>query len=277
MPKQISTNLAIVIALIAFALGAGVGVLAWIQVSGGSGEASQSASERAPQLSLSDSTPASEATTVPTEAPAEATTAPTEAPAEATPASEAAVPAEAQRLLFRIQPEGSEARFLIDEDLRGQRITVVGKTNQVGGDIIVDFANPQNSEVGVIVINARTLETDNNFRNQALRGQILRSATPAYEFIEFTPSSLEGLPTSAAEGESLSFRVTGDLKIIEVVRPVTFEVTLNVQDGVMTGSAKTTVLYKDFNITIPQVPSVANISDEVGLEFDFSAQLVDAQ
>ena len=45
-------------------------------------------------------------------------------------------------LQFQIVPEGTEARFLIDEVLMGQPKTVVGTTSQVSGGITVDPANP---------------------------------------------------------------------------------------------------------------------------------------
>jgi polyisoprenoid-binding protein YceI len=66
--------------------------------------------------------------------------------------------------VFRIVPEQSEVRFNIFEELRGEPVTVVGTTNQIAGDIRVDFANPANSEVGTIRVNVRTLVTDNEFR-----------------------------------------------------------------------------------------------------------------
>src|SRR5262245_49608660 len=49
---------------------------------------------------------------------------------------------------FQIVPEESEARFFINEVLRGDPITVVGKTDQVAGQIAVDRANPTNTIVG---------------------------------------------------------------------------------------------------------------------------------
>jgi polyisoprenoid-binding protein YceI len=130
--------------------------------------------------------------------------------------------------------------------------------------------------VGGIVINARTLTTDQQFRNQALRGQILRSSDDKYEFITFTPTALSGLPeTSVSIGDTVTFQMTGDLKIIEVTKSVTFEVTVTLDSATqISGSGKTTVLYKDFNITIPSVPGVANITDEVALEIDFVAAAV---
>src|SRR5690606_26035007 len=101
--------------------------------------------------------------------------------------------------VYRIVPEASEVRFVIDEVLRGSPYTVVGTTSEVAGDIAVDTTTPSNTEVGTIRVNARTLTTDSDQRNRALRSFILKSADDAYEFVEFQPTALEGLPESVAE------------------------------------------------------------------------------
>ena len=72
-------------------------------------------------------------------------------------------------VIFQIDPAQSQVRFELDEDLRGSRITVVGTTDQVAGELAVDLNNPAATQVGVIQINARTLATDNNFRNRAIQ------------------------------------------------------------------------------------------------------------
>ncbi|KAA3663588.1 MAG: hypothetical protein DWQ04_10105, partial [Chloroflexi bacterium] len=69
--------------------------------------------------------------------------------------------------IFEITQEGSEVRFELDEDLRGSRITVIGITNQVAGQIALNYADLSTTRIGEIRINARTLTTDNNFRNRA--------------------------------------------------------------------------------------------------------------
>ena len=255
------------IAIISFGLGAVVGVLGYVTVTGGSGEASRDVNEVVRDLAATATPESSAAETAATEEPAA-----TPEPAAETEATEA-MAVEAALVVFRIAQEGSEARFKIDEDLRGQRITVVGVTNQVAGEISVDLSNPANSSIGPLVINARTLATDNPFRNNALRGQILRSSDAAYEFITFVPTSIEGLPAAAAPGDAITFQVTGDLKIIETTRPVTFEVsaTLSEDGQTVNGSASAVVRYADFNLRIPSVQGVANISVEVVLEIDFSA------
>jgi len=172
--------------------------------------------------------------------------------------------------LFTIDQAGSEARFQLDEDLRGSRNTVVGVTNQVAGQLSIDLADLSGAQVGVIQINARTLKTDSDMRNRTMQNQILDAGT--YEFITFTPTDIQGLPASAAVGEAISFTITGDLTIRNISQPVTFNVEATaVSDTQITGTASAVVNRTDFDLRIPSVPSVANVDEEVQLSFTFTA------
>src|SRR5262245_14265399 len=53
-------------------------------------------------------------------------------------------------LSLQIVPEQSEARFTIDEILRGRPNTVVGKSNQVAGEIAVNPNDLSAAKVGAI-------------------------------------------------------------------------------------------------------------------------------
>lgn len=92
--------LRIILALVALGAIVGVAALAYIYVSGGSGEASQPIS--APTL-------------------------------EDVGAETADSTAEASGVIFNIVPTESEVRFILNEDLRGQPNTVIGRTDQVAG------------------------------------------------------------------------------------------------------------------------------------------------
>ena len=129
--------------------------------------------------------------------------------------------------------------------------------------------------MGVIRINVRTLRTDQDFRNIALRSDILESARDEYEFAEFHPVSINSLPDTVAIGDDLVFQITGDLVVHGVTQAATFEtnITLVAEDRIE-GYATATILYSDFNISIPSVPRVADVSDEVILEIDFVATIV---
>jgi polyisoprenoid-binding protein YceI len=180
------------------------------------------------------------------------------------------------RILFHIVPEQSEALFRIDEILLGEPKTVVGTTHQIAGEMLVDFDNPGNSQVGLIRINVRTLSTDNEFRNRALRGQILEADHDAFEFAEFIPTVLLQLPANLDIVDSVDFQIRGNLSVHRVTREVTFDATLTlITEDRLEGNAQTTVMIQDFDITIPEAPGVANVSDEVQLEIGFVAVSMD--
>jgi polyisoprenoid-binding protein YceI len=172
--------------------------------------------------------------------------------------------------VFTIDQGGSEVRFELDEDLRGERLTVVGFTQQVAGELSLDPADLSQTQVGTLQINARTLLTDNNFRNRAIQNEILD--TGEFEFITFVPTSVEGLPDTVAVGETVQFTISGDLTVRDITNPATFtvEATLASPDQIV-GTAGTVISRDAFGLTIPQVPNVANVEEEVELYINFTA------
>ncbi|MCB0194612.1 MAG: YceI family protein [Anaerolineae bacterium] len=178
-------------------------------------------------------------------------------------------------VIYEIVPTESEARFLIDEVLRGDPITVVGTTDQVAGQVAVDFNNPQASQVGTIQVNARTLATDNDFRNRAIKNAIL--LTDNHEFVTFTPTQITGLPESTTVGESYNFQIVGDLTVTDATQQVTFDVTATAaSETQLQGTASTSILYSDFGLFIPDSPAVDTVDDAVRLEIDFVADAISA-
>jgi polyisoprenoid-binding protein YceI len=176
------------------------------------------------------------------------------------------------RTLMALAADESEVRFIIDETLLGNPKTVIGTTQEVAGELLLDLDQPANSVLGIIRINLRTLETDNEFRTRALRGQILQAERPEFEFATFTPITLSGLPESIETGDQIDFRITGNLNLHGVNREVTFDARITaVSQNEVVGSANAVVLYRDFGLSIPEAPGVANVADEVRLEIDFVA------
>lgn len=202
--------------------------------------------------------------------PAPATAAPTVAP-EATstaPGSSSAAPNEILR--YQIVADESAARFTLSEDLRGQRVEVVGTSNQVAGELAVNPSDLSSAQIGVIQVNARAFATDSGNRDRAIRNFILNTDT--YEFITFTPTVIEGLSGAGALNQPFTFTIKGDLTIRDVTRPVTFEAVVRAESADrLSGTATTTVRWSDFNLTIPDVPFVANVDEEVVLTIDFVA------
>lgn len=173
---------------------------------------------------------------------------------------------------FTISQEKSTAEFRIDEVLRGSPFTVVGATNQIAGNFILNIEDFAKSEAGLMRVNARTLKTDSENRDGAIARFILKTEDPANEFIEFTPKSVTEFPDKINPGTLFTFKITGDLKISGVTRSQTFDVSATlVSDSEFTAEATTTLLYKDYGLTIPSVPFVASVEQEVSLMLKISA------
>jgi polyisoprenoid-binding protein YceI len=172
--------------------------------------------------------------------------------------------------LFEIAPEESEARFVVDEVLLNAPKTVVGATDQVAGQMAVDPSRPENAQIGTILTNARTLATDSSQRDRAVQNQVLQ--TDQHEYISFTPTDVVALAGGVSPGQAMPFQIVGDLTIRGVTREVTFDATIvSPSADRLTGSATSTIRYADWGISIPKVPSVASVSDEVQLQLDFVA------
>lgn len=272
-------------ALTVGAAAAALGVL----ISGGSGEASEPISAPTlavvePRRTAQSETTAPSATPPPTVAASiTASSSPNPNPTRIPSTSPVQTPTVAssgepsgKRVLFRIIPAESRVRFEIDENLRGSPNRVVGTTDQVAGDLIVDLGSPPDSEVGTIRINVRTLRTDDSRRDRAIRSRVLQSSQDAYEFVEFTPTSLVGLPADLAVGDKFEFAIIGALAIREVSVDVEFDAVVTLEtDRSLSGSATATILRKTFDLSIPSVPFVASVGEDVEIRIEFVAAAVD--
>lgn len=157
-----------------------------------------------------------------------------------------------------------EARFLIDEVLRGEDTTVIGATGNVAGSAEVDFDDPDASSVGLVVVDAATLATDEDRRNSAIGRFILDTAS--FPEITFEPTAVTGVAEAFDGGTGM---ITGDLTIRDVTNEVTFDVTVSEAspEGI-TAFATATVDRTDWDLNIPSVPFVASVAEEVVLELD---------
>lgn len=215
---------------------------------------------------------ASEPTQVPTSGEAEIEE-PTEPPS-ATSAGEGAGPSGESAALteYALVGEESMASFELGEILAGRPNQVVGTTRDVEGEFRLDFTQPAATEFGAITIDANTLITDDDRRNGAIRRFILETGREGNESIVFQPLSADGLPASVEVGATYPLSLSGELTIHGVSSPATFEGEVAVASADrIEGSFETTVRWSDYGLSIPQVPSVADVDEEVKLSLDFVA------
>lgn len=173
---------------------------------------------------------------------------------------------------YALDPAQSEARFVIGEVLAGEDNTVVGATQAVEGLINLDPNNPTEATVGSIRVDVSTLMTDNNRRDGAIRTFILQTDNPSNQFAVYLVNDIEGLPEQVEQGVPYALTLSGDLTVHGVTVPTAFngEAVLT-GEGQVRGSFSATVTRQDFNLSIPNVPLVANVDEQVRLELDFVA------
>lgn len=177
---------------------------------------------------------------------------------------------------FVIDPAQSVASFEIDEILNGSPNRVIGTTSEVAGQFQFDANDVSTAQFSQIIINARTFTTDSDRRDRTIRSPvILDSASDEFELVTFDLTSVEGPSGSLEVGDTIEFTVTGDLSIKGTTNPVSLQVSATFSDATtVAGTAEATVLREDFGIGIPNVASVADVSEEVLIRLEFVATSV---
>ena len=215
-------------------------------------------------------TPAPVAPTQPPEPPA-----PT--PTEATSASTDAQDEEADQpevLTFNLVEGQNEARYLAEEQLARIGFNVaVGKTSDVTGTIAIRTDGTIVADQSKIVVDLRTLTSDSDRRDGFIQGRTLRTAE--FPHAELVLTEAKGLSDPLPNSGDVQFQLIGDLTVRGVAKPTTWDVEAEITGNELIGTAVTKVTITGFGMDLPLVGSVLSIEDEIDLEIDFRAALVD--
>jgi polyisoprenoid-binding protein YceI len=215
----------------------------------------------------------------PTAAPV-ATAAPTAAPvATAAPEATAAPVATAAPAastggtrVFVIVPEQSEASYEVQEQFLNRNLPnmAVGKTKAISGELELSLDGQPTGTIRNISVDLRTLTSDSPRRDNIIRERWLESNK--YPLATFVSTRVDGAPVSYTEGQEVSFKITGDMTIRDVTKPVTWDVTGKLQGDTITGTATTRILMKDFGFDPPAIAGVLTVQDGVTLKLTFTAK-----
>jgi polyisoprenoid-binding protein YceI len=146
----------------------------------------------------------------------------------------------------------------------------VGRTSQVAGEVTLDPAAPQNSSLGTFTADISQFASDSDRRDNAIRGRYLESSK--YPIVTFKPTTVEGLPQTYQEGQEITFKVSGDLTIRDVTKPVSFDVTAKLSGGALSGQAVTTILMSDFGFGPISIAGILNTEDQAKITLTFVAR-----
>ena len=229
------------------------------------------------------------APSAPAAPPAAATPAPVEtAPAAQEPAAEqpantaqeAAQPVSGLRT-FVIVPAESRASYLVDEEFFGGALAklgipaglvdVVGSTQEIEGQLQLNL-DDLSAALGenVFTVSVNTFTTDQNDRDQWIRRDGPRFND--FPVATFVATAIEGAPAAYTEGEEVSFQLSGDLTVRDIVRPTTFDVTASLNGNTLTGVATARMLMSDFGIDPPNFANTLTVADEFGIEVQITAR-----
>jgi polyisoprenoid-binding protein YceI len=127
----------------------------------------------------------------------------------------AAGAAHAEPVTYTLDPAHTQVSFAID---RFGYNNVLGRFEDVSGEVVLDQANPAASSVRA-TIQVASVDSSNDTRDEHLRGERWLNAT-AFPTIEFRSTAVRIIGENHAE-------VTGDLTLLGQTHPVTLDVRLN--------------------------------------------------
>ena len=161
--------------------------------------------------------------------------------------------------------DGSYAGYRVDEVLNGTDVTVVGRTEEVTGELAVDGLTLEAAE---ITVDVASIETDSANRDDYFRQSAVRvDENPTATFVLTEAVASDTTPTV---GEVQTIQATGDLTLAGVTRTVTVELeaVLNGESGQVAGSIPVT--FADFGV---EAPNLGFVSVEPDGFVEFSLQL----
>ena len=111
--------------------------------------------------------------------------------------------------------------------------------------------------------------------DQDRRDQWIRDNGPSFnQFPEatFVAKAIEGAPASYDNGQEVGFKLSGDLTVRDVTKPVTFDVNAKLAGDTLSGTATTRVKLSDFGIEPPNFANTLTVEDEFTIQVDFVAK-----
>jgi len=166
---------------------------------------------------------------------------------------------------------GSRAQYRVREQLAGINFPndVVGITNDVTGLIVIKADGTIDSAQSKIVVDLRTLKTDQDQRDRFIQGE-RGLKTTQFPTAEFVPKRAVGLPWPfpATPPAQAGFQLVGDLTLYGTTKEVTWNVVTTFNPDAVSGRAVTEFPFTTFGIPKPQLARLMSVDDTIHLELD---------
>lgn len=163
------------------------------------------------------------------------------------------------------------ARYRVKEQLVGVDFLndAVGSTTAVTGTIIV-MPDGKFGPQSKLVVDLKSLSSDQELRDGYIRNRVLD--TEKFPTLEFVPTAgLTANVPSQPTAQAIGFKMTGNMTIKGVTKPVTWNIAGTLRGATVAGVATTSIKFSDFNLPKPAVPLLLSAEDTIGLEIEFRA------
>ena len=158
------------------------------------------------------------------------------------------------------EASGSFVGFRIKEELaRIGKITAVGRTGEVDGELIIGAGELQSVSVSA---DLSTLITNDSRRDRAARNALNVSENPIASFAMDKPVAL-----SATDGSAVSLKVKGELLINGIGREAEFDLQAQLVGETVVVVGSTEVVFADYDVEVPSAVIVVSAEDHGVVEF----------
>ena len=148
---------------------------------------------------------------------------------------------------------GSLAGYRVEEILFGQRVTAVGRTPDVTGEVAIEGGTVT---VATFTVDMSTVASDEGKRDNQFRTRIMDVLNhPTATFVLTEPIVL---PPGALGGlEDAAVAATGELTLRGVTKPVVLDVSARLAGGSIEISASTEIVFAEWGIPDPSLPGIS--------------------
>jgi polyisoprenoid-binding protein YceI len=145
----------------------------------------------------------------------------------------------------------------------------IGTTHSVQGSFKIRKGNSPLVAAMNIQVDLRTLQSDSRMRDHYIQQNSLE--TDSYPYATFVSVSTQGLPSSYSDGQTISFKILGNLTMHGKTNAETFAVQGKVVGNTITGTATSTIYMTDFGIQPPNLANIAIAQNKVVITLTFTA------
>ena len=173
---------------------------------------------------------------------------------------------------FQIVPAQSTASYSVYENLIFQNKPnndAIGTTHSITGNFQIQTGNSPQVSGMKITVDLRTLQSDSGMRDGHVQDAL---DTTDYPYATFISVSTQGLPAVYTNGQTVNFKLLGNLTMHGKTNAETFTVQGKVSGNTITGTASSTIYMTDFGIQPPDLANIAIVQNKVVITLDFTAQ-----